>query len=58
MILSLKTDAELTKIIQYLDVSCIGSKIVEEYLFIMSLNNSNNLIPIQLNLLFSDSRNG
>lgn len=55
MILSLKTDAELTKIIQYLDVSCMGSKIVEEYLFIMSLNNSNNFIPIQLNLLFSDS---
>ena len=58
MILSLKTNAELTKIIQYLDVSCMGSKNVEEYLFIMSLNNSNNLISIQLNLLFSDSRNG
>ena len=55
MILSMKTDAELTKIIQYLDVSCMGLKIVEEYLFIMSVNNSNNLIPIQLNLLFSDS---
>lgn len=30
-------------------------KNVEEYLFIMSLNNSNNLIPIHLNLLFSYS---